>query len=160
MTLPANMAAPCAALDVPAITKSVYPAPFLDVVAGRSKRKLGDQFGLKNFGVNYTTLPPGKASALLHHHSTQDEFVLVMQGEVTLRYGDQEFLMQAGDCIGFPAGSGVAHQLLNRSEAPVVYLEVGDRTTGDQVQYPEDDLQAIQQADASWRFLHKNGDAW
>lgn len=159
MTKPA-LTAPRAVLDVSAVTKSAYPAPFAAQVEGRSKRKLGDVFGLTNFGVNYTTLPPGKVSALFHHHATQDEFILLLQGEAVVRVGEQEHCMQAGDCIGFAAGSGLGHQILNRSNAPVVYLEVGDRTPGDQVQYPEDDLQAIQQVDASWLFLHKNGEAW
>lgn len=160
MSKPASPATPCAAVDVPEITKSAYPAVFAEVVAGRSKRKLGDAFGLTNFGVNYTTLPPGKASALLHHHAKQDEFVLVLQGEAVVRVGEQEYRMQAGDCIGFAKGTGLGHQILNRSNAPLVYLEVGDRTPGDQVQYPEDDLQAIQQPDNSWLFLHKNGEGW
>lgn len=152
--------APLAAIDVPAVTKSVYPAAFADQVEGRSKRKLGDVFGLKNFGVNYTTLPPGKVSALLHHHAAQDEFVLLLSGEAIVRVGDVDYTMMAGDCIGFAAGTGLGHQLINRSDAPVVYIEVGDRTLGDRVSYPEDDLQAIQQADASWQFLHKNGEPW
>ena len=159
MTKPVAVA-PLAAADVPAVTKSVYPAPFVVQVEGRSKRKLGDAFGLKNFGVNYTTLPPGKVSALLHHHATQDEFVLILAGEAVVRVDDVEYPMVAGDCIGFAAGTGISHQLLNRSDAPLVYIEVGDRSLGDLVQYPKDDLQAIQQADASWRFVHKNGDPW
>ena len=65
-----------------------------------------------------------------------------------------------GLSYGFAAGTGVGHQILNRSNAPLVYLEVGDRTAGDQVQYPEDDLQAIQQPDNSWLFLYKNGEGW
>lgn len=152
--------APLAAIDVVAVTKSTYPAAFVHAVEGRTKRKLGDAFGLSNFGVNYTTLPPGKASALLHHHAQQDEFVMVLLGEAVVRVGDTEHVMQAGDCIGFAAGTGIGHQILNRSNAPVVYLEVGDRRAGDQVQYPEDDLQAIQQPDNSWLFLHKNGEKW
>jgi hypothetical protein len=42
----------------------------------------------------------------------------------------------AGDCCGFPAGTGLAHQLVNRSDAPVLYLEIGDRTPDETVEYP------------------------
>ena len=44
--------------------QTFYPDPFKQVVAGRTKRKLGDVFGLTNFGVNLTHLEPGAASAL------------------------------------------------------------------------------------------------
>jgi 4-oxalocrotonate tautomerase len=34
-------------------------------------------------------------------------------------------------CAGFPAG-GLAHHLINRTDQDVVYLEIGDRTLGDE----------------------------
>jgi uncharacterized cupin superfamily protein len=85
---------------------SVYPKELHHVVEGRTKRKLGNFFGLKHFGFNHTTLATGSASALQHHHSAQDEFVYVLKGEATLIFGDnQEHVkMTAGDCMGFPAG--------------------------------------------------------
>ncbi|MBT6314602.1 MAG: cupin, partial [Alphaproteobacteria bacterium] len=48
------------AAETPPRTKpSTYPEPFFSRMLGREKRMLGDQFGLKNFGVNQTTLAPG-----------------------------------------------------------------------------------------------------
>lgn len=150
--------APVSAQTIPApARKTIYPAPFAAVVEGRTKRKLGDHFGLTNFGVNLTELAPGAASALLHHHSMQDEFVYILQGTPTLVLGGQEFLLKAGDCMGFKAGAGMAHQLVNRSGEPVVYLEVGDRTAGDEVEYPDDDLKATLQADGAWAMTRKDG---
>ena len=49
--------------------------------------------------------------------------------------------MSPGLCAGFPA-IGLAHQLVNRTDADVVYLEIGDRTPGDEGSYPNDDLKA------------------
>jgi uncharacterized cupin superfamily protein len=138
-------------------TKTIYPEPFASSVEGREKRKLGDHFGLSNFGINQTTLAPGAVSALFHHHSKQDEFIYILEGMATLLHGDSEYQMWPGDCMGFKAGSGIASQVVNRSSAPVVYLEVGDRTAGDEVEYPNDDLTAEQQADGTWRFTHKDG---
>ncbi len=137
--------------------KTLYPEPFAALVAGRSKRKLGEQFGLTNFGVNLTHLAPGAMSALSHHHSRQDEFIYILSGTAILRLGDNEQVMTAGDCIGFKAGSPLGHQLLNRSAEEVVYLEVGDRTPGDAVTYPEDDLAFNARADGSWAISHKDG---
>jgi hypothetical protein len=59
---------------------SAYPEPFASRLGGREKRQLGEVFGLRNFGVNLTTLAPGAISALRHAHSTQDEFIYVLQG--------------------------------------------------------------------------------
>jgi len=42
--------------------KSLYPEPFASLVKHRTRRRLGDHFGLANFGVNLTTLAPGATS--------------------------------------------------------------------------------------------------
>ena len=75
---------PIKAAEAPARKGTIYPQEFANAVMGRSKAKLGDLFGLSNFGVNYTTIEPGSSSALLHYHQTQDEFVYVLEGEATL----------------------------------------------------------------------------
>lgn len=137
---------------------SVYPSDFAVRMEGRRKRPLGDLFGLRNFGVNQTELRPGAVSALQHVHSRQDEFIYVLQGEVVLVTGMGEILMRAGDCAGFPAG-GDSHHLENRSDQPVIYLEVGDRTQGDEVHYPQDDLKAVCEG-GRWVFTRKDGTAF
>jgi uncharacterized cupin superfamily protein len=52
--------------------QTIYPEPYASQVKGRLKRKLGDYFGLTQFGVNLTHLSPGAVSALAHSHSQQD----------------------------------------------------------------------------------------
>jgi uncharacterized cupin superfamily protein len=135
---------------------SNYPQPFFGRMVKREKRPLGDLFGLKNFGVNLTTLLPRGESALLHRHSKQDEFVYVLQGNPTLVTDEGEILLTPGMCAGFAAG-GRAHQLVNRTDEPIVYLEIGDRTPGDEGTYPVDDLIAVLGANGAWRFSHKDG---
>jgi uncharacterized cupin superfamily protein len=133
-----------------------YPEPFASRMAGRVKRRLGDVFDLKNFGVNLTHIAPGGISSLRHSHSKQDEFVYVLAGTATLVTDVGEALVGPGECAGFPAG-GPAHHLVNRTNADVVYIEIGDRSPNDQVTYPEDDLRAVLGADGSWVFLRKSG---
>lgn len=139
----------------PRTKPSNYPEPFASRVSGRVKRQLGDVFGLSNFGVNLTELPPGGESALLHKHSKQDEMIYILQGYPTLRTDSGEEVLTPGMCAGFRAG-GLAHQLINRTGAPVLYLEIGDRTPGDEGSYPEDDLKAVL-VDGAWVFTHKDG---
>jgi uncharacterized cupin superfamily protein len=62
----------------------MYPAPFGEPLAGREKRALGDPLGLTQFGVNLTTLRPGAWSSQRHWHENEDEFVYVLEGEITL----------------------------------------------------------------------------
>ena len=142
---------------VPPRTKpSNYPEPFFSRMLKREKRQLGDVFGLRNFGVNLTRLMPGGESALLHRHSKQDEFIYILQGAPTLVTETAEMTLSPGMCAGFPA-AGEAHQLVNRTAEDVLYLEVGDRTPGDEGSYPKDDIQAVLGADGKWAFTHKDG---
>ncbi len=135
---------------------SNYPEPFFSRMLKREKRPLGDVFGIKNFGVNLTTLHPGGESALLHRHSKQDEFIYILHGNPTLVTDKGEVVLSPGMCAGFPA-QGIAHHLLNRTESDVTYLEIGDRTPGDEGSYPADDIQAVLGPDGKWQFTHKDG---
>jgi len=145
------------AAQAPPRTKpSIYPEPFASLMAGREKRPLGDLFGLANFGVNLVRLLPGAGSALRHAHSRQDEFVYIVQGDAVLVTDAGETQLTAGMCAGFKSGTGNGHQLLNRSGEEVIYLEVGDRSAGDTVVYPDDDLQAAF-VEGKWQFAHKDG---
>ncbi len=145
-----------AATAEPRSRPSNYPEPFASRVAGRVKRPLGEFFGLKNFGVNLTTLKPGAESALLHRHSRQDEFIYILEGEPILATEKGETVLGPGMCAGFPA-AGPAHHLVNRSDSDVIYLEIGDRTAGDEASYPEDDLKAALDRQGKWVFTHKDG---
>lgn len=152
--------AACLATEVPPrAVASSYPPPFAARMQGREKRALGDVFRLADFGVNLTRLPPGAVSALRHAHAVQDEFVYILEGTPVLVTDAGETPLAPGMCAGFRAGTGDAHQLANRSDAPVLYLEVGSRTAGDRVTYPDDDLEAVR-VDGGWRFLHKDGTPW
>jgi uncharacterized cupin superfamily protein len=154
----ANFPTAVVAQDAAPRTKpSNYPEPFFSRMARREKRPLGDPFGLSNFGVNLTRLAPGGSSALRHAHSKQDEFVYILAGHAVLITDDGETPLSPGMCAGFKAGTGDGHHLVNRTDEDVIYLEVGDRSAGDTVSYPDDDLQAVLDEDGKWRFLHKNG---
>jgi len=144
------------ALDVPVRQKaSSYPEPFFSRMKGRVKRQLGDHFGLQTFGINLTELAPGGESALMRRHTRQDEFIYILAGRPTLRTEAGEQQLAPGMCAGFPAG-GISHHLVNRTDEPVLYLEIGDRTPGDEGYYPDDDLMATM-VKGSWGFTHKDG---
>lgn len=149
------------AADVPPPARpSNYPPAIVAMLgerlAGRTKRRLGDLFGLRNFGVNLTSLAPNAASSLRHAHSRQDELVYVLQGFPTLVTDAGRTRLAPGMCAGFRAGTGRAHALLNETGEEVIFLEIGDRTPDDEVVYPDHDLLASFDG-AQWTFRHKDG---
>lgn len=144
-------------IDIPRVSErkgSDYPSPFDAPCAGRIRQRLGDAGQLTDFGVNLTHLPPGNWSSQRHWHSREDEFVYVLEGELTLVENEGETLMRAGDCAAFPKGSGNGHHLINRSGAMAVYLEVGSRCPDELTTYSDIDMKI---ADADGRFVHKDG---
>jgi uncharacterized cupin superfamily protein len=153
------------ALDRPALdpatliprTDSGYPEPFRSRVLPREKRALGDAVGLTKIGINLTTLPPGKESAMRHFHTLEDEFVFVIEGEVVLITDEGEQLLVTGMCAGFPAGKSNGHQLVNRGDRPVRYLEISNRDRDDSATYPDVDLAYSKRADGRATFTHKDG---
>ncbi len=126
-------------------------------MAGREKRPLGTLFGLNDFGVNLTTLEPGAVSSLRHAHTTQDEFVYLLEGELVLVTNAGETVLRPGMCAGFQAGNGDAHHLVNRSQEPASFLEIGTRGGDDSASYPDDDIVAALDEQGRWTFTRKDG---
>jgi uncharacterized cupin superfamily protein len=136
-----------------------YPEPFRKVVQGRSRKRLGNAAGLTQFGVNLTTLKPGAASALRHWHSSEDEFVYMLVGEVVLCEDSGEVVLRPGDAAGFKAGVADGHCLVNRSDSDAVYLEVGTRAVRETAEYPDVDLR-MERDEKSARYVHKSGERY
>lgn len=142
----------------PASVQSILPPPLAARFKGRERRRLGEHFGLVNFGVNLTRLAPGAISAFRHAHKTQDEFIFIVEGNPTLYTNEGATPLAPGMCAGFRAGSGRAHNLANESSSDVWYLEVGDRLPGDEATYPDEDLKGVLQ-NSVWMFTRKDGSA-
>jgi uncharacterized cupin superfamily protein len=144
-------------IDVAAVPRrkgSGYPPPFDSPCAERVRQRLGNAGGLNDFGVNLMRLPPGNWSSQRHWHSHEDEFVYVLEGQLTLVEDGGETVLCAGDCAAFPKGSGNGHHMINRSNAMAIYLEVGSRQPDDLTTCSDIDLKS---ANSDGRFVHKDG---
>jgi uncharacterized cupin superfamily protein len=141
---------------VPVDTRTGYPPPHDRVVAGRSRKRLGNAAGLDQFGVNLTTLKPGGASALRHWHEKEDEFVYILEGEVVLIEDGGETVLRAGDAAGFKANEPNGHHLVNKSDRDAVYLEIGTRCKHERAAYPDVDLLVVRDENGI-HYTHKNG---
>jgi len=141
---------------VPVRRRQGYPPAFRAETAGYQGQRVGDAAGLTQFGVNRVVLPPQARTALRHWHEREDEFVIVMSGEVVLREEDGETVLRAGDCAGFKAGVANGHAFENRTGEPAILFEIGTRAAAETAHYPDADLR-YEKRDGVVRFIHKDG---
>lgn len=139
---------------------TLMPEPLRAKNQMRWFRRLGAAAGLTNFGVNLVRIVPGGQTSYRHAHTLQDEFVWVLEGRPTLITDAGDQLLEPGLCAAFPKGTGDGHHFVNRSESDVLLLVVGDRTAGDEVLYPDDDLHGRPTAEGGYVFTHKDGSPW
>ena len=137
-------------------TGTSYPKEHREQVERRSKRALGDALGLTHYGVNLVELEPGAWSSQRHWHSAEDEFMVVVSGELTLITDAGRQVLSAGMVAGFPAGTDNGHHLVNESEQTAVYLEVGDRSDDDEVRYPDIDMVLTRRSEGGV-YRHNDG---
>ena len=141
---------------VPVKTGTRYPPAMKGASEPREKRALGDAVGLKNFGVNLVRMKPGTESSIRHWHTFQDEFIYLLEGELVLITDEGEQILTPGMAAGFQAGVPDGHCLANRSDQDALYLEVGDRTPGDETTYSDVDMER-RAIDGNSVFVHKDG---
>lgn len=153
---PARHPASVVAADVEARRGAIYPKPYDEGFEGRVKRALENVFGLDQFGVNQVTLQPGAMSSQRHSHAREDEFVYVLEGEITLITDAGETDLRPGMAAGFKAGERNGHCLVNRTDKAVTYLEVGTRYDEDEVKYPDIDMRGRKES-GRWHLSRKDG---
>lgn len=125
---------------VAAETGSGYPQPFDQPCAGQSCQRLARSRGLTLLGVNLTVIPPGGWSSQRHWHSHEEEFVWIVEGELTLVTDAGEEILRPGDCAAFKAGEADGHHLVNKSARDAKVLEIGTADPRDRCVYPDIDM--------------------
>ena len=138
---------------------SRYPAPYAAPCAKRERKPLGNAAGLTDFGVNLLRLPSGTWSSQRHWHENEDEFIYVLEGEITLADDSGEHILTAGMCAGFKAGVSNGHCLKNLTDKAVTYLEVGTRCENERAHYSDIDMMALINKRQTL-FVKKNGSAF
>ena len=144
---------------VPVKTGSIYPEPYASMMRGRSSLRLGDAGGLTQFGANLVTLEPGALSSLRHWHLNEDEFGMVLEGELILVEDEGETVMRPGECAAWKAGVANGHRFVNRSDAPARFLIVGSKAAEEVATYSDVDMQ-LHIAGGKARFTYQDGSDW
>lgn len=88
-------------------------------------------------GVAIEVLPPGRQSCPFHFHMLEEEHVLVLEGECTLRLGEERIRFKAGDYAVFPAGAKVGHCLINETDRDCRYIVIGENNPNESCVYPD-----------------------
>ena len=76
---------------------------------------VGGDVGASLTGLSVYELEPGQATWPYHFELTEEEWLIVISGEVTLRTPDGERVLRVGDTACFPAGAAGAHAVRNAS---------------------------------------------
>ncbi|MDT9599987.1 cupin domain-containing protein [Sphingosinicella rhizophila] len=138
---------------VPRSNRTGYPEPFASDVAGRLVSRLGDIFGLQDFGASHVILEPGAMSSQRHWHEDEDELVVMLSGEAVLIEDEGRSILHPGDCAVFPKGVANGHHLVNESGEKCIFVAIG-RTAAGPCHYPDVDLHYD---GASRTFVRKDG---
>lgn len=133
-----------------------YPPPFAEGLGEYQAWPLSDAGGITQFGAFTETLAPGSYSSQRHWHETEDEFIYVLEGDVTLIDDDGPQVMLPGDAATFKAGVANGHRLHNASGRPVTYLVVGTRAKTDRCHYPDIDL-VFERDEKGARYRRRGG---
>jgi uncharacterized cupin superfamily protein len=104
----------------------------------RTRRaRLGAEAGAEHLGLSLYELEPGCAAFPLHYHLDNEELLIVIAGEPSLRTPDGERRLTEGEVVSFPVGEAGAHQVVNRSEAPVRIMILSEMNAPEVVIRPE-----------------------
>ena len=100
--------------------------------------RIGPMIGVKDLGISYSEVPPGKSGCPFHNHHVEDEMFIILEGEGTYRFGDQSYPIKAGSVLGAPAGGkDTAHQIINTGTGPLRYYGISTMSLADVCEYPD-----------------------
>jgi len=123
------------AADIAAMP-ALHKIHFLNPLAERWSKSLGDATGLNNIGVHLVTVEPGKESTEYHIHYYEEECIYILSGTGELILNDEHYPVGAQDFIGLPVNSA-AHNLINNGAENLIFLVMGQRLTQDVADYPK-----------------------
>ena len=117
---------------------------------------VGRKLGAKQIGASLYELAPGQKTFPYHWHQLQEEWLIVLGGEPTLRDPSGERKLAPGDCVVFKPGPEGAHQVRNDTEEPARLLMLSAESEAEIAFYPDsgkvgvfgEDLRKILRADA------------
>ncbi|MDX6402164.1 MAG: hypothetical protein QOF27_2770 [Gaiellaceae bacterium] len=118
------------------------PPPGAPGHRGRAAR-VGSKLGASRLGMSVYDVPPGESIGPYHFEWTDEEWLIAIEGQATVRTAGGERVVTPGDLLCFPAGPEGAHQVRNASDLPVRVAIVSTQNEFGIVEYPEDEQVGI-----------------
>lgn len=101
------------------------------------RARLGRQAGAELIGLSLYELPPGFRQAAYHYHFANEELLIALFGQVSVRTRAGWRRLERGDVISFPRGDRGAHRAINSGPEPARYLIASEMNAPDVVVYPD-----------------------
>jgi uncharacterized cupin superfamily protein len=100
--------------------------------------RIGPKIGVKDLGISYSEVPPGKSGCPFHNHHVEDELFIILEGEGTYRFGTDSYPIKAGDVLGAPAGGQeTAHNIVNTGTVSLRYYSISTMAATEVCEYPD-----------------------
>jgi uncharacterized cupin superfamily protein len=100
--------------------------------------KLAPAIGGSAMAGTIYDLPPGNSNCPFHYES-DEEWLLVLEGTLTVRHAEGEDVLGRGDLVCFAAGPDGVHKLTNRGTENVRMLIVSTANVPAVAVYPDSD---------------------
>lgn len=111
-----------------------------------------EHFGLMRLGIHHERLPPGRRLCWPHAEADEEEFVYVIEGTPDVWLDGRLVRLRPGDGVGFPAGTGIAHTVLNNTGTDVRVLVVGEASRQrSRIHYPMHAQRNVEIGGRHWR---------
>jgi uncharacterized cupin superfamily protein len=99
--------------------------------------------GAEESGASVYELPPGQAICPYHYEVGEEEWLLVLTGNPTLRHPQGSERLDPWDVVFFPKGPEGAHGVRNETDDPVRVLMFSTVVTPTATVYPDSDKVGI-----------------
>ena len=102
-------------------------------------RKVGPLVGATKLGATLYELPPANSNCPYHYEYGREEWLLCVQGEVTIRTPTGDVQLRRGDVIAFPEGPDGAHKVMNTGTETARVLMFSNTDEPSLAVYPDSD---------------------
>lgn len=147
---------------MPNIFKPIFEAGKRPEGFGSRRARIGYELGTELIGCSVFEVDPGEAAYPYHYHYGDEELLIVIDGELSLRTPEGTRTLEQGEAVRFPLGEEGAHQVLNLSDRPVSFLAISSHGRPDIVVYPDSDKIGVGERlpkGGGLRAFFKRGDA-
>ena len=115
--------------------------------------RLGKLLGAEESGISVYDVPPGQSICPYHYEVGEEEWLLVLEGEPTLRHPEGSDALAPWDVVCFPRGPEGAHRIGNETRAPARVLMFSTVVNPTATVYPDSDKVGLWTGDPETEVL-------